>query len=139
MSACLKNNRGSFTIEAAVIISFIVLVIAAILQLTFFLYDKCSLERAAAVGALRGSEAVWEDQNTRYQRADEGIHAVFENNLLGTDEVKKQIEVTGNEIKVVLEMQFRWWGCRISSEKKALNPVTFIRNCRKAKGIMEKE
>ena len=81
------NDCGSFTIEAAVIISFLVIVINIILVLTFFLYNRCSLERAAAMGALRGSQAVWEDNSYRSRKADEGVDEILSYNLLGTDGV----------------------------------------------------
>lgn len=139
MKGCLKDNNGSFTIEAAIIIPFIVIVLTAVIFLSFFLYDKCSLERAAAMAALRGSQEVWEDNNIRYQKADEGIKAVLEANLLGTNCVEKHVEVKGNQVCVLLKMQYKWWDFSAQAEKQAVNPITFIRNCRKAEGVIEKQ
>lgn len=130
-----KNNCGSFTIEAAVIISFLVIVINIILVLTFFLYNRCSLERAAAMGALRGSQAVWEDNSYRSRKADEGVDEILSYNLLGTDGVEKKITVKGNRISVALDMHVRKWNFHTEVEKKSINPVIFIRNCRKLESL----
>lgn len=130
-----RDNRGSFTIEAAVIISFLVIVINLIIVLAFFLYDRCSLERAAAMGALRGSQAVWENNSVRSQKADEGVDEILIYNLLGTDKVEKKITVTGNQISVALDMHIRQWNFHTEIEKKCMNPVLFIRNCRKLENV----
>lgn len=131
----LKDNRGSFTIEAAVIISFLVIVVSMILVLAFFLYNRCSLERAAAMGALRGSQAVWEDNSCRSQKADKGVDEILSYNLLGTDKVEKEITVKGNQISVALDMHIRYWRFHTKVKKKSVNPVLFIRNCRKLEGL----
>lgn len=132
-----RDNKGSFTVEAAVVISFLVLVIAAIISLSFFLYNKCSIERAAAMAALRGSRAVWEDQNTRYGEAEKGINEILASNLLGNYQVATSIQVKGNDIEVALKMQFQQWEFQAEAAKKAVNPVAFIRNCRKLEGVIK--
>lgn len=134
-----KDNRGSFTIEAAVIISFLVIVINIILVLAFFLYNRCSLERAAAMGALRGSQAVWENNSCRSQKADEGVDEILAYNLLGTDKVEKKITVQGNRISVALDMHIRQWDFHAEVEKKSVNPVLFIRNCRKLENLRKEQ
>lgn len=135
MKKRIKDNRGSFTIEAAVIISFLVIVVNMILVLAFFLYSRCSLERAAAMGALRGSQAVWEDNTLRCRKADEGVEEILANNLLGTDTVEKEITVKGNQVSVALDMHIRQWDFHTEVKKKSINPVLFIRNCRKLEGL----
>lgn len=135
---CLKDHKGSFTIEAAVIIPFIVCLLMTILFLAFFLYDRCSLERAAGSAALRGSQEIWESSDVQYRKANEGIDFVLSHNLLGADCVDKQIKISGNEIKVVLKMQYHKWEFQAESQKKVVNPVNFIRICRKGKGVIEK-
>lgn len=129
------DNRGSFTIEAAVIITFLVITINALLFLSFFLYNRCSVERAAAMGALRGSQAVWVDNSCRYQAADKGVNTILTNNLLGSDTIEKQIKVNGEKVTVFLNMDFFQWNFQTKAEKKCLNPVLYIRNCRKIEGL----
>lgn len=138
MKKPVKDNRGSFTIEASVIISFLFLVITGILFLSFFLYDRCVVERAAAMAALRGSEAVWEDNPIRYQRADEAVGEILTGRLLGADSVEKSVNISGSRVTVSLSIKFKWWDFQAEAEKKAINPVLFIRNCRKGMGLVQK-
>lgn len=91
------------------------------------------------MAALRGSQEVWKDQNIRYQKADEGIDAILTDNILGTSYVEKHVEIKGDQVQVLLKMQYKWWDFSTGAEKKAVNPITFIRNCRKAEGVMEKQ
>lgn len=137
MKKIAHDNRGSFTIEAAVIISFLVFVITGFLFLSFFLYDRCVVERAAAMAALRGSEAIWEDNNIRYQRADEAVNDILTGRLLGADSVEKSVKVSGNQVIVSLSMKFKWWEFQAKAEKRAVNPVLFIRNCRKGLELIQ--
>lgn len=138
MIGCLKDHKGSFTIEAAIIIPFIVCLLVTILFFSLFLYDRCSLERAAGSAALKGSQEIWESSDVQYQKADKGIDFVLSHNLLGTDQVDKQIIIKGNEVNVTLKMQYQKWEFQAESKKKVINPVNFIRICRKGKGAMEK-
>lgn len=130
------DNRGSFTIEASVVMSLLIMVITAVLFLTFFLYNRCLLERAASMSALRASGSVREDQDARYKRAEEGIKDILQEHLFGDPQIQTSIEIKGNDAEVTLIMQYKWWKFEASATKKAVYPVTFIRNCRKLEGVM---
>ena len=139
MKKIIKDQRGSFTIEAAIVISFLVFIITGILFLSFFLYDRCLVERTAAMAALRGSEAIWEDNEVRCQRSEEAIDQILKGRLLGADSVEKRVKAEGSRVTVSLFMKFKWWEFRAEVEKKAVNPVLFIRNCRKGLELIHKE
>lgn len=138
MKKVIKEQRGSFTIEGTVIISFLFFVITGLLFLSFFLYDRCVIERAAAMAVLRGSEAFWEDNEVRFQKSEEAIDDIVIGRLLGADFVEKNIKVSGSQVKVSLSMRLKWWNFQAKSEKKAVNPVLFIRNCRKGQELIQK-
>lgn len=137
MKKIRNDSRGSFTIEAAVIMSFLVFVITGLLFLSFFLYDRCVVERTAAMAALRGSEVIWEDDHIRYQRADGAVSEILTGRLLGADFVEKSVKVSGNQVSVSLSLKFKWWDFQTEVEKKAMNPVLFIRNCRKGLNLIQ--
>lgn len=138
MRKIVNDNKGSFTIEAAVIISFLTFVITGLLFLSFFLYDRCVVERTAAMAALRGSEAVWEKNPIRYQKADEAVSEILTGRLLGADSIEKSVKASGSQVTVSLSMKFKWWDFKAEAEKKAVNPVLFIRNCRKGLNLVQK-
>ena len=65
----LVQNNGNYTIEAAIIIPLILFVILVFISLSFSLYNRCSLERAAIASALRGSEEIFSDSEIRFDTA----------------------------------------------------------------------
>lgn len=134
----LMRNAGNFTIEAAIIIPQIIFLILAMITLSFFLYNRCSLERAAAVSALRGSEEIFSDNATRFDTVSQAVDEVLGFNLLSEKEVNKNIEIKGNQIVVTLEANERNHTFTTYSDKKAVNPVLWIRTFRKMKGAVQK-
>lgn len=132
----LRDQRGSATIEAAVLIPFFMIILLAVLWLGFFLYNKCALERACHMAALRGSQQIWEDQEFRYRVAESGIGEILSYNLLGTEHVQQEIVAADESVTVSVYMEQKWWEFYAQSEKKVLNPVKFVRKIRRIKGVV---
>lgn len=133
----LLQNTGNFTIEAAIVIPLTLFLILAMISLSFSLYNRCSLERAAAVSALRGSEEIFSDNATRFDIVSRAINEVLNFNLLSAQEINKNIEIKGNQIVVALETQEKGNTFTTYSSKKAVNPVFWIRSFRKMKGVVQ--
>lgn len=131
------DNRGSFTVEATVMIAFLTLVITTILFLSFFLYHKCAVERAAAMAALRGSQEIWEDQNGRYGQTQQALQDLLSDQLLENCRIETLLEIKGNEVTVTLQLSEREWEFSSMATKKAVHPVNFIRNCKKLEGAIK--
>ncbi|MBQ1173455.1 MAG: pilus assembly protein [Lachnospiraceae bacterium] len=133
----LTQNAGNFAIEAAIIIPLTLFLILAMISLSFSLYNRCSLERAAVVSALRGSEEIFSDNAIRFDTVSKAINEVLNYNLLSEQEINKNIEIKGNQIVVVLETQEKGNTFTTCSNKKAINPVFWIRSFRKLKGVVQ--
>ena len=133
----LLQNTGNFTIEAAIVIPLTLFLILAMISLSFSLYNRCSLERAAAVSALRGSEETFSDNATRFDIVSRAINEVLNFNLLSAQEINKNIEIKGNQIVVALETQEKGNTFTTYSTKKAVKPVFWIRSFRKLKGVVQ--
>lgn len=131
------DERGSATVEATVVVSFFLLILLLILHVSFFLYDGCRLERAADVACLRASQLLWDNNDLRFQKAEDGIVDIVSGSLLGVQEVEQDVAVNGNQVKVALSAPYQWWTIDIHKEKKILNPVQFVRDCKKAKGVVQ--
>ena len=131
------DERGSATVEATVVVSFFLMILLLILRVSFFLYDGCRLERAANVACLRASQLPWDNNDLRFQKAEDGIVDIVSGSLLGVQEVEQDIAVNKNQVKVVLSASYQWWTINIYKEKKVLNPVQFVRDCKKTKGVMQ--
>lgn len=134
----LRNNNGNYTIEAAIIIPITLFLILAMISLSFSLYNRCSMERAAAVSALRGSEEIFSDNAVRYDKVSQTIDEVLCFNLLSETEMNKNIIIKGNSIVVILEAKEKNNTFTTYSGKKAVNPVLWLRTFRKMKGVVQK-
>lgn len=134
----LKNHNGNYTIEAAIIIPITLFLILAMISLSFSLYNRCSMERAAAVSALRGSEEIFSDNAARYNKISQTIDEVLCFNLLSESEMNKNIKIKGNSMVVILEAKEKNNTFTTYSGKKAINPVLWIRTFRKMKGMVQK-
>ena len=134
----LLQNTGNFTIEAAIVIPLTLFLILAMISLSFSLYNRCSMERAAAVSALRGSEEIFSDNAARYNKISQTIDEVLCFNLLSESEMNKNIKIKGNSIVVILEAKEKNNTFTTYSGKKAINPVLWIRTFRKMKGMVQK-
>ena len=134
----LLQNTGNFTIEAAIVIPLTLFLILAMISLSFSLYNRCSMERATAVSALRGSEEIFSDNAARYNKISQTIDEVLCFNLLSESEMNKNIKIKGNSIVVILEAKEKNNTFTTYSGKKAINPVLWIRTFRKMKGMVQK-
>lgn len=130
------DERGSATVEASVVIPFFLLVLALIIHLSFYLYDCAVLERACNVATLRGSRMLWEENDLRFQKAEEGIEDILGGRLLGMCEVEQDIKIGHNRAAVTLSAQYKWWKFKAYEEKSIINPVQFVRDCRKVEGVV---
>ena len=134
----LVQNNGNYTIEAAIIIPLILFVILVFISLSFSLYNRCSLERAAIASALRGSEEIFSDSEIRFDTANRAVDEVLYLNLLSETEINKNIKRNGNRIVVSLDAKEKGNTFTTYSQKKAVNPVFWIRNLRKMNGVVQK-
>lgn len=134
----LVQNTGNFTIEAAIIIPLILFLILVLISLSFALYNRCSLERAAVASALRGSEEIFSDSAVRFDIVSRAVDEVLYLNLLSENEINKNIEINGNQIVVVLEAKEKGNIFTTYSSKKVVNPVFWIRTFRKINGVVQK-
>lgn len=120
-----KLQKGSFTIEASVIIPLLLFTIGLLMMLLFYCHDKSVLTGAAGelahVKAGRGAP----------QSSDTGV----EKKLLWFRNVTFTVEEEKNEVKVKAEA--RRWKTRIEIEAAVAvtAPETYIRNIRKIKKL----
>lgn len=133
----LRKNNGNYTIEAAIIIPLTLFLILAMISLSFSLYNRCSLERAAAASALRGSEEIFSDNAARFDTVSQAIDEMLCFNLLSEEKINKNIEIKGNQIVVTLDAKEKNNTFTTYSIKNAVNPVLWIRTFRKMKGVVQ--
>lgn len=95
----LKDRKGSFTVELALLMPLIIGVFLFIFFLAYYLHDRCIIEKACYVAALRGSLETESDSIENVVR--KALEEVLPKRLLGSWDLKEQIEVTNQEVRVV--------------------------------------
>ena len=123
------DHKGSYTVEAAFIIPISLFLVMSFITIAFSLYNRCSIERAVCVSALRASEQIFKNSQQKNMEAGQAIQDVLAYNLLFENEIQKDIS-----IKVSMSTSEKIGEFATKAKKKAVDPVLFVRTCRKIKG-----
>lgn len=65
-----KIKKGSFTIEAALLMPLVLMILIGVLYLDFFVYDRAYLTAAAYEAAVSGSMEGYKKKGNIYEKAD---------------------------------------------------------------------
>lgn len=128
------DHTGSYTVEAAFIIPISLFLVMSFITIAFLLYNRCSIERAVCVSALRASEQTFKDSQQKNIEAEQAIQDVLAYNLLFEGKIQKDISIKGNTINVSMSTSEKIGEFTTKAKKKAVDPVLFVRTCRKIKG-----
>lgn len=134
-------KKGSFTIEAACVMSLLLLTVMGILYLSFFVHNRAWLTAAAYEAALTGSmEGIRKDG--KVQEAAEGRSRELGNiGFFGAENLKVQIK-TGKDIRVtytadtVSRFAGLSWKLKVEGKSKVINPVTWVRKIKAAEDVL---
>lgn len=136
-----KIKKGSFTVEAALIMPMILLVVFGCLYLFFFVHNRAWLTAAAYEAALAGSmEGVKEDgkiYETAQMRSRELGNVGFfgAENLSSGTEVGKTVQVSYRFDTIAGYGGFHW-GMQTKGSSLIVRPVKWIRTVKAASEII---
>lgn len=144
--------KGSSTIETSLIMPMILTIFSFLIYLSFFLYNRVEITADAYACALRGSQMEQETAKETYQFMKEESAKLMDGNLLAVKKYGEQIKVKGDDIQVTYNVSIQVpgevilsnlfkdnsWDYTITKKTKKLQPVLFIRNCRKISNIDKK-
>lgn len=138
----MEIKKGSFTIEAACVMSLVLFTVMGVLYLNFFVHNRVWLTAAAYEAAVSGSmEGIKEDgkpQETARQRGE----ALEDIGFYAAENVELQVSGDKN-VQVIYELDTpadfigMMWKLRAEGESAVVNPVSFIRKARAAADIFE--
>ena len=130
------------TVEAAMVLPIVVGVVVFVIYLLFFQYDRCLMEQNTGMLALRACTMPVKDNEERMRMLMEDTSKADERYLVWTLE-DAVMKFKGNQIQIersgMLRCPFQGllgldnadWKSHISYENYRIEPVEFIRNCRK--------
>ena len=98
-----KKEAGYFTIEAAFLLPFIMMIIVFMTFLSFYCYDRCILEQCAYAAALRGSSNRFTSNEEAYEEAQKAAESLVSEKLFAVNELETVVQVSGVSVTVTYE------------------------------------
>ncbi len=146
MSGKMKRTDAYFTVEAALVLPFVIGVVLLTIYLLFFQYNRCLMEQAALVLSMRGCTLQIVDREELVLRLSEQFHSDDKPYLAWSMEDAK-ISLKGNCIKVECLGNIKFpfpglafwhadnmWESGIVCESQRIRPANLIRNYKKIMG-----
>ena len=128
-----KIKKGSFTIEAALLMPLVLMILIGVLYLDFFVHDRAYLTAAAYEAAVSGSMEGYKKKGNIYEKADIQGRMLGGIGLLGGKNLRMQTNA-GKTVKVPAGFLGQKWKLEVSGKAKPLRPVGWIR---KVKGTVD--
>lgn len=137
-----KLSKGSFTVEAACVMSLILLAVMSMLYLFFYVHNRAWLTAAACEAALAGSmEGVKEDGKI-YETAEARGKELGNVGFFGAENLELRLK-TGERVQVVYELDTMVpyggmrWHLRVEGRSDIIRPVTWIRRMKGFRGLLD--
>ena len=134
-----KIKKGSFTIEAALLMPLVLMILIGVLYLDFFVHDRAYLTAAAYEAAVSGSMEGYKKKGNIYEKADIQGRMLGDIGLPGGENLSMQTNA-GKTVKVTYRLEVpagflgQKWKLEVSGKAKPLRPVGWIR---KVKGTVD--
>mgnify|MGYP004467491793 CR=1 FL=1 len=139
-----KMQKGSFTIEAACVMSLILITIIGVLYLAFFVHNRTWLTAAAHEAALTGSMEGVRKNGQTYEAASAKGEELGNVGFFGAENLKYQVS-TGKTVKVSYQAEtiagfggFRWT-LKTEGSSRIIRPSEWIRKVKAAAEIVTEE
>lgn len=137
-----KIKRGSFTVEAALLMPLIFLILMGLLYLNFFVHNRAWLTAAAYEAAVSGSMEGYSRNGDVYEKADIQGRMLGSEGLPGGENLSMQTSA-GKSIQVTYHMEIPAgflglkWKVKATGKAVPLRPVGWIRKIKGARDTVE--
>lgn len=138
----MKARKGSFTIEAACVMSLVLITVMGVLYLSFFVHNRSWLTAAAYEAALAGSIEGVQKNGQIYEAASAKAQELGNVGFFGAENLSYQVS-DGKTVKVSYQADtiagfggFRWV-LRTEGSSKIIRPAQWIRKVKVASEIVK--
>lgn len=141
--------KGYMTLEASLIMPWVVFLFIFLIYMSFYLYDKCVLFQDSYSLCLRGSVQKEDDGAVKYVNAH--MAEKFGSKYFGVGKVIGSVKQSGKEIRVEGECNVKipfdnfltfsrekGWHIKTEASAQIINPTDIIRKCRMAENLIKK-
>lgn len=135
-----QSYKGSYTVEAALLMAIIVTVMAALMIMTFYLHDRAVLQASSCEIASAGCNMATEKEQSRITESRKKM--ITKSRLLGSRNVSGQVNAADKQVKAGWNGNYPVPGMvqkfiskntlpvRVSWESKKVQPADTIRKFR---------
>ena len=95
-----KKAKGSFTVECALIMPIILLVIVSVIWIMIAMYDKGIMYKAAVHAILAADYHVSDNNFQLKKEIEERIYEESDGQMVGTDEPEISVNILGNKVNI---------------------------------------
>ena len=134
-------RKGSFTIEAACVMSLVLLTVISLLYLTFFVHNRTWLTAAAYEASLTGSMEGVRKNGQVYETASARSQELGNVGFFGAENLKCQVE-SGKKVKVTYQAETAvgfgdfHWTLQAEGSSAVIRPVEWIRKTKAAAEVI---
>lgn len=96
-------EAGYFTVEAALILPMVLLILTTMLFMGFYSYDRCILEQSAYEAALRGSSNRLSTQEEAFAEAESAAQSLLTEKVFAVSGLTYTVTVTQKSVTVAYE------------------------------------
>ncbi len=109
----------------------IILLIALLIYLSFFLYNRCILSQDAYLLAFRGSIRKQEDESAVREYIEQSAKDLLGNKYIGMKQLEKSLEISNKKVMVKLKGKaVNGWALTAAGQAERNDPVKYIRRIR---------
>ena len=124
------NRKASFTIEAALLMPFLLFVMLMLMQISFFLYNREAVTVMASQAVLMGVQMEQDGKYKIEKKLSDFLETEAKEKLLYTDNIDWDISVSLAKVKVKISLSqktiFKSLNYKISKEMCRLNPASLL-------------
>ncbi len=124
------NKKGSFTIEAALLMPFLIFVVLTLMQISFFLYNREAATVIVSQAVLNGVQMEKEGKRTIQNSLQNFLEKETEEKLLFADKISWNVSVSFTKVKVTLSLSqktiFKQLDCEVTQQMSRINPASLL-------------
>lgn len=143
---CRETKKAYMTVEASLLLPMIFVGIFFVISLGIYLYNAGTIQQAAYMASLRGSQMKSVDKDSVEMYTKQELEKILRNRMLAKDKMETKVKVSSNKVSVEIEYvmnvpfshwissKIKEWTVKGKAEAIRINPVDIIRNVRKMNG-----
>lgn len=130
-----RRNEGYLTVEAALLLPFVIGVIVYVIYFQLFWYNRCLMDQETAMTAVRSVQVDSVDMEKIQKEVRQWREEFLTDRHVGWEKEKPVLTAQLNKLSVSakgsLKLPYALWNAEAAYEVSRINTSVFLRSCRK--------